>query len=386
MAPLWRGRWQGCARRSRGGTATLALLLGFTFCAPAVMAHEAGTTRVMVTFPAPGEYSVEITADAATILARLQVAMGRPRSGPLTAEEYSREIDALRQGFLARAHVSFDGEEARPAFEYIQEPTDGSIEAALAPPAAIIRLLGKLPPGARTMAWQYDLTFASYALTFRPAAAGSVEATVWLGAGEQSPPLGLGEHLVAPSRTQVARTYFVLGFAHILPKGLDHILFVLGIFFFSRRLKPMLWQVSAFTLAHSLTLGLALSGLLALRSSIVEPLIALSIVYVAVENLVMAELRPWRVALVFTFGLLHGMGFAGVLREFGLPGSEFLTGLVSFNAGVEAGQLTILGAASLLFLRWSRHPAIYRRLIVVPGSVLIALVGLYWTGERLQVW
>ncbi len=148
----------------------------------------------------------------------------------------------------------------------------------------------------------------------------------------------------------------------------------------------MLWQVSAFTLAHSLTLGLTLMGLVSLSPSIVEPLNALSIVYVAIENLVTSELRPWRVALVFAFGLLHGMGFAGMLEELGLPRSEFLAALVSFNVGIEAGQLTIVATASLLVLHWSRNPIRYRRLIVVPGSLLIALIGVYWTGERLLVW
>ncbi len=148
----------------------------------------------------------------------------------------------------------------------------------------------------------------------------------------------------------------------------------------------MLWQVSAFTLAHSLTLGLTLMGLVSLSPSIVEPLNALSIVYVAIEYLVTSELRPWRVALVFAFGLLHGMGFAGMLEELGLPRSEFLAALVSFNVGIEAGQLTIVATASLLVLHWSRNPIRYRRLIVVPGSLLIALIGVYWTGERLLVW
>ncbi len=361
-----------------------ALLAVLAACPPVpAFAHEAGTTRVVITLPAPGEYSVEITADAAAILARLEAASGGPRSGALTPEEYARRIEALQHVFLARAHIWFDGEATQSDFHYVVDPGDGSIEESLAPPGAIVRLRGKLPAGARTLVWQYDLTVASYALTLESAEGG--DTTVWLAGGQASAPLILGQ-AVRRSRTQTAATYFVLGFTHILPKGLDHILFVLGIFFFSRRLAPMLWQVSAFTLAHSLTLGLTLMGLVSLSPSIVEPLIALSIVYVAVENLVTSKLRPWRVALVFAFGLLHGMGFAGVLQDLGLPRSEFLTGLVSFNVGVEAGQLTIIAAASLLLWHWSANPARYRRIIVVPGSVVIALIGVYWTGERLLVW
>jgi HupE / UreJ protein len=107
-------------------------------------------------------------------------------------------------------------------------------------------------------------------------------------------------------------------------------------------------------------------------------------VYVAVENLMTSELRPWRVVLVFGFGLLHGMGFAGVLRELGLPRSEFLTGLITFNVGVEAGQLTVIAATSLLVAYWPKNRAVYRRFIIVPGSALIALIGLYWTIQRLE--
>ena len=134
-----------------------------------------------------------------------------------------------------------------------------------------------------------------------------------------------------------------------------------------------------------ITLGLSLYGVISLPSAVVEPLIALSIVYVAVENIVTGTLTPWRVAVVFGFGLLHGMGFAGALRELGLPRSEFLTGLVTFNAGVEVGQLAIVGMASALVWYWSRNPREYRKWIVVPGSALIALTGLYWTIVRLPV-
>lgn len=114
---------------------------------------------------------------------------------------------------------------------------------------------------------------------------------------------------------------------------------------------------------------------------IVEPLIAVSIVYVAIENLVTTELKPWRLALVFSFGLLHGMGFAGVLKDLGLPRSQFLTALLTFNLGVEGGQLTVIALAALCVVA-SRHEDWYRRRVVVPASVAIAGVGVYWTVTR----
>jgi hydrogenase/urease accessory protein HupE len=200
---------------------------------------------------------------------------------------------------------------------------------------------------------------------------------------EVSRPMALDTLVVPPSRATVAWTYPALGFTHIIPKGLDHILFVLGIFLLSRRLRPMLWQVSAFTVAHSITLGLRLYGVIELDPRIVEPLIALSIVYVAAENLWTSELKPWRVALVFAFGLLHGMGFAGVLRELALPRSEFLTGLAAFNIGVEAGQLAVILTAFVSIGLWTCRSDAYRRFVAIPGSMAIAATGLFWTIQRL---
>jgi hydrogenase/urease accessory protein HupE len=184
------------------------------------------------------------------------------------------------------------------------------------------------------------------------------------------------------ARLAVAAEYVALGFTHILPGGLDHILFVLGIFLLAQRARPVLAQVTAFTLAHSITLGLAMYGVLSLPSRIVEPLIALSIVYVAVENVLRPRLTPWRVAVVFCFGLLHGLGFAGALRELGLPRSQFLLALVTFNVGVELGQLAVLAAAFVLVASWARHEQWYRSRVVVPASLAIAAVGLWWTLER----
>ena len=126
-------------------------------------------------------------------------------------------------------------------------------------------------------------------------------------------------------------------------------------------------------------------GLIAAPPSLVEPMIALSIAYVAIENLFLAELKAWRLLLVFAFGLLHGLGFAGALRELGLPRSEFLTALLAFNTGVEAGQLAVIAAATVL-IGWRLSPRIwYRQRIVVPASALIAVTALYWTIARLGI-
>ncbi|KJZ20163.1 membrane protein [Loktanella sp. S4079] len=146
---------------------------------------------------------------------------------------------------------------------------------------------------------------------------------------------------------QVFGAYIPIGFDHIVPKGLDHILFVLGLFFLSARIGPLLTQVSLFTLAHTLTLALAALGYVRLPGSIVEPLIAASIVFVALENIFTKGLSRWRPIVVFGFGLLHGLGFASVLAEFGLPDHAFIPALIGFNIGVEVGQLAVIAVMFL---------------------------------------
>ena len=178
--------------------------------------------------------------------------------------------------------------------------------------------------------------------------------------------------------------YLELGFVHILPAGVDHILFVLGLFFFAAHWKPLLVQVSLFTAAHTITLAMATLGVVNLSPNIVEPLIALSIVYIAIENVFTDTLKRSRMGIIFGFGLLHGLGFAGVLAELGLEKGYFVTSLISFNVGVEVGQLAVLGCAFAAVGWFRKHPS-YRRICVIPASLIISAVGLYWTVERVFI-
>ena len=209
--------------------------------------------------------------------------------------------------------------------------------------------------------------------------------------------------------------YLVSGFDHIVPKGLDHILFVLGLFFYALAWRPLLWQVTAFTAAHTVTLALATTGVVNIPDDamwIVESIIAASIVYVAVENLLvirrardmpaavarggpveeraieMPTIGWTRIAVVFAFGLLHGLGFASVLAEFGL-GQHFVASLIAFNVGVEVGQLFVIAIAFAVLVAAFR--VMGRRLtpvaegfhaVAIVGSLLIAAVGAWWVIER----
>ncbi len=189
-------------------------------------------------------------------------------------------------------------------------------------------------------------------------------------------------HLIAKPALAVFLDYIWVGFEHIIPLGWDHILFVVGLFLFSITLRSLLWQVSAFTLAHTLTLALGMLGVVSLPGYIIEPLIAATIVYIAVENILFKQMTWWRPLLVFCFGLLHGLGFASVLTEFGLRSESFFAGLIGFNIGVELGQLTVILGCFALFGFWLRNKSWYRSIIVVNGSVIIGTIGAYWFIER----
>ena len=172
------------------------------------------------------------------------------------------------------------------------------------------------------------------------------------------------------------------GFLHVLPLGVDHILFVLGIFLLSRKWKPLLFQVSAFTLAHTLTLGMATVGWVSVPSSIVEPIIAGSIAFVALENIFFPKYHARRLIIVFLFGLIHGLGFAGALSDLSLDPAVLITSLIGFNLGVEGGQLAVILLAFIGVYRFKDEQK-YRRGVVIPVSLAIAGLGIYWMIERI---
>jgi len=332
-----------------GRFAAIALL-----AAGIAQAHEIGTSRVAVALSS-GEYKVELVTDAAALLEKLAAVSGVPPAGV--------SIESLDEVFRRRVHLAFDGVETRPSIAY---SVDG--------PTAQIRLTGQIPSGAQQFTWNYGWTFASYSLSVNGA-------TEWLEGTQTSKPIPLWS--ASPAGRSTVWRYLFLGFTHIVPKGLDHMLFVLGIYLLCGKTRTVLSQVSAFTVAHSITLGLSMYGVLSVPPRIVEPAIAISIAYVAIENIFLKQLRAWRIGLVFVFGLLHGMGFAGALKEVGLPRADFLTALLTFNVGVETGQLAVILAAFLTVGWWFGNRRWYRSRVVIPASAMIACTAVYWTIERL---
>lgn len=336
-----------------------ALFLAASVCLP-LLAHELGLVQVEATFQKDGTYNVDLLVDREHL--------------PLQVSGAAMPPDVFLRGIESSAVLSFDGKPAGHG-----TPEVSKVEGK--PNVTRLRLTGRTPSSVSRFTFADNAILGYFVLKLRSEGRdGTV--TQWVDGGKTSPPYPLDRAVVPLTRWEIVKLYLRLGYTHILPRGLDHVLFVLGIFLLAVDLKPVLWQVSAFTLAHTITLALTVYGVVSLSPRVVEPLIALSIVYVAVENVFTSKLHAWRPVVVFCFGLLHGMGFAGVLTEIGLPRSEFVPALLSFNLGVECGQLTVILAAFLTFGLAFRKKTWYRQRIVVPGSLIIAAIGLYWSIQR----
>jgi hypothetical protein len=196
--------------------------------------------------------------------------------------------------------------------------------------------------------------------------------------------LFLGISLVTlASATSVVPEYFTSGFTHVLPDGLDHILFILGLFFLSRSFPVLLFQMTLFTVAHSLALGLSLYGFISVPSKIVEIAIALSISFIAIENLIVKDhLRAWRPWVIIAFGLVHGLGFAHSFAEKPISKDNFLPALFSFNLGIEFGQIAVIGIAYAAVALWWKR-GWYANVIARPACVAIAMIGFYMAARRI---
>ena len=349
-----------------------------------LIGHEAEKTRVTLNLSADGSFSLDVANDPMWLLLRLETFAGGSVPPNMTVAARDERLAQLTSVFADRIVLFVDEHEVRAASVDYLPPGQGRAAGSREPDGSLatFHLTGSMPRAATRLRWLYGLVGDRYPLEIiQPDGSSAIE---WIEGTNWSDVIDLSRSFTRPTRWEIAQQYLWLGYTHILPKGLDHILFVLGIFLLSPRIKTMLLQVTAFTVAHSITLGLSMYGIVSLPPRIVEPLIALSIAYVAIENILTRELKPWRLALVFMFGLLHGLGFAGVLRDLGLPRDEFLTALLTFNLGVEGGQLTVI-AAAMIVTAPLMEKGWYRQRVVIPASVLIATVGLYWTVARLIV-
>jgi hydrogenase/urease accessory protein HupE len=303
----------------------------------------------------------------------------------MQAEELLLEFEAFKPILLEGIDLQFDSKSIELSYGEVDIPEPGYTKV---PRISVIRLQGQADRASAQLRWYYPLRFGDHATRVRQIDEANElwhwSDHQWIKKDVYTEPYPLDEIFTHQPWWRVLQTYTVAGFQHILPVGLDHILFVLGIFLLSDRMKPLLWQVTMFTIAHSITLSLAMLGWFSVPPAIVEPLVALSIAYVAVENILRPSLHASRLWIVFGFGLLHGLGFASMLSDFGMPRDHFALALISFNIGIELGQIAIILMAFLGLAVWFRNSAIYRQMVVIPLSIVISAVGLFWFWDRLQ--
>jgi hypothetical protein len=351
------------------GIAALTVVLA----AEPVMAHPLSTTSVTIARGEAGTLVATLVIDAAALITKLEadqspmptVRVGDGLSTPTSQEARIRELSAV----LDRAvHLTNNGAPLALVIRGIQ------VDAVQ---NATVTFTTALPSDPAAIVWQTSLARGTYALSVEGA---DGESTLeWIAGASPSTPVSMRV-------TDVPHTIsrgVVLGFTHIVPLGVDHVLFVMGLALFGARGRQLLLLVTAFTLAHSVTLGLGLYGLVSVPSRIVEPLIAVSVAYVGVENLFGARNIRRRAMAVFGFGLLHGLGFASVLTELTNSAVTRLWTLGAFNLGVELGQLTVL-AATLGALATVRHLRVGAELrLATCGSAAVGLVGAVWTMERI---
>jgi hypothetical protein len=399
-------------------------LLGLMLWASAAHAHLLNMTRVSLTLTSARELEVQVDIDLALLFGdyhRYRAALEQP---PAEREKtfleigrrVTREIGLERDGQL----LELAPHAWRPPTQPTAQIGDDTVaamtvflfRAALPPPAQELKLA---PGGLAKIEYPLAYTFAvpaeDYTMTRWLELPGVASRVLRVGAVPQEAPRPAAPILPGPVpvaaapaaapaapapaprdeftafELRVARVvatvleHLRLGFLHIFPRGIDHVLFVLGLFFLSPRWRPLLSQTTVFTVAHTTTLGLSAYGIFSLPAGLVEPLIALSIAYVAVENIVRPRLGPARLGIVFAFGLLHGLGFASSLSEVPMPRDRFFTALLAFNVGVDVGQLAVI-AAAFLAVGWWRERPWYRRAVVIPCCGLIAATGAWWTVER----
>lgn len=352
-----------------------------------------------------GEIDIEIRASIEALLTGINSKYKNTKDAPNAAEydalrvlegtDLETHFNPFKTKFLQEiALTDQSGKRIPLKVASIKIPEPGYTKV---PRISLINLTSNIGLTTQSLTWYYPLAFGDNAVRLQQIDKVKQKwhwsEWQWLRKDKTSEPFSLTEIVAKQPIYKVITNYIILGFEHIIPKGIDHILFILALFFFSIRLKLLLWQITMFTVAHTITLGLSMNGVISLPPNIVEPLIALSIAYAGIENIFAKNLSGalvrwqviWRLALVFFFGLLHGMGFAGVLSDFGLPDDAFVTALISFNVGVELGQLVVVVAAFLVVSLWFRHKPWYRKFIVIPISLLIAVTGVVWAVERLQL-
>ena len=375
----------------------LLVLLFWGVCAFRVEADVVKPALIEVTADVAGKTHIEVRASIEAMLTGINARYKNTKDAPTAAKydelrkldghELAKRFKPFQAEFLRSIALYADGRKVPLHITRVKISPAGYTKV---PRISLIVLEGPLDRDTKALRFYYPARFADYAVRVRQVdrEAGKYHWAEWQWVRDDkgSREFSLKELFTRRPLHQVIWSFMKIGYVHILPKGTDHILFILGLFLFSTRWRPLLSQVTMFTIAHTLTLGLTMAGYINLPERVVEPLIALSIAYVGFENIKSkTQSVSWgRLIMVFGFGLLHGMGFARMLADFGMPPNAFFTALFSFNIGVELGQLTIIAAAYAAIGYWFGDKPYYRSRVIVPASALITVVAIYWVIERLE--
>jgi len=366
--------------------------LATLFAPKTARAHGLVFTRVEAMFGTPGVVQLTIDYDLSLVLPQPEAYFPLTQSSPATQRAaVERALPLIREA------LEFYAGDMRLELELQGFSLPALPESAYADPAqdksTVLRFTAKLPatPAPLVMVVPYGARVHHPVLFAAGSPAAGVLARSWV---EEGPSEAFewaaiaggvarapnGATATSPWHVEL-RTYLRLGFRHIFPQGLDHMLFVLALFFLGLEWRKLIAQTTVFTLAHATTLFLSRYGVISLPGKYVEPLIAFSIACIALENIWRPKLGPARLALVFAFGLVHGLGFAGSLAEVEFPRDQFLVALLGFNLGVDLGQLFVI-AVAFLAVGWLRNKPWFRDRITVPSCWAIAAVGLFWTVQR----
>ncbi len=358
------------------------------WCALTASAHEIRPAIATLSLQPSGVLTLSLETNAEAWLADINPALSDTDDSP-NAPEYDRyralTPEALEQTLADEirrlgSELVIESQGQRVAMTAVRWQVLDEPDPEL-PRFTLTEWVGGLPEGAQQFVYEVAPRHPNTAVRFLPE--GTDAQVAFVKTGERSPPFSL-DGAVTRSTWEIVWSYVELGFTHILPRGIDHMVFILGLVLISKRWIDLLVQVTAFTVAHSVTLAAGLYGVLTLPVSVVEPLIAASIIYIAVENCWHRTVTRSRTLVVFLFGLLHGLGFAGILTELGLPERDFVVGLLSFNLGVELGQLALIVLAYYTVGVWVLDKPWYRARVAIPVSLLIGAAGSYWLIERVM--
>ena len=381
------GQYSG-AKLNPGVGLLLAILLALPVYWPSpACAHEVRPAIATLELSSEATVALTLSLSLEAVIVGIGAGHDDTAASP-AASEYERlrslnptalreEFDRFTPDFLERINLSTDAGPVLLRVLTAEVPPIGDLALAR---VSRLQLEFTAPVDGEALYWRVKPLIGDSVVRVRDTLSGEISSAEFVIAGETSGPVSMAG-LQVESWTSVFATYLQVGFSHIIPRGLDHILFVTGLFLLSTRLSALLWQITAFTAAHTMTLALAMAGLVQLSPALVEPLIAASIVYVAIENTLTSRLHRWRPVVVFCFGLVHGLGFAGVLQEIGPAGGQFAVSLLAFNLGVELGQLAVI-TACFLGVGWMARWPHYRARVVIPASLAIGIMGLVWFVER----